>query len=123
MKTLNMNLEVAPMRSTPYAGLVLGLLLLLWPLLQRVIQFGDETVGYLDPNIWLLILLSFITFLMMVSWVWWFLYRYWVTFGLPTVRNMVLEFNELELWQQLGFFYLWFALLLMAGVGCLIAIC
>jgi hypothetical protein len=123
MKTLNMNLRDAPVRNIPHGGFLLGLLLLLWPLMQRIVRFNDVTVGYIDPNIWLLILLSFIAFLMMVGVVWWLLQRYWVTFGLPGLRNMVSQFNGLELWQQLGFFYLWFALLLMAGVGCLIAIC
>lgn len=123
MKTLNMNLGTAAVRNTPHGGLLLGILLLLWPLVQRIVRFSDVTVGYVDPNIWLLILLSFIAFLMMVGVVWWLVQRYWVTFGLPGLWNMVSQFNGLELWQQLGFFYLWFALLLMAGVGCLIAIC
>ncbi len=123
MKTLNLNLEGAKIGKVPHGGFLLVMMLLLWPLVQRVVQFNDVTVGYIDPNIWLLILLSFIAFLMMVGVVWWLLQRYWVTFGLPAVRNMVSQFNGLELWQQLGFFYLWFALLLMAGVGCLIAIC
>ncbi|WP_285060201.1 hypothetical protein [Pedobacter ginsengisoli] len=123
MKILNINLGSAAVRNIPHGGFLLGLLLLLWPLMQRAVRFNDATVGYIDPNIWLLILLSFIVFLMMVGVVWWLLQRYWVIFGLPTARNMVSQFNGLELWQQLGYFYLWFALLLMAGVGCLIAIC
>jgi hypothetical protein len=125
MKTLNMNLGdavVGKVSKTPHGGLLLGLLFLLWPLMQQIVQFDDVTVGYIDPNIWLLILLSFITFLMMVGIVWWLLHRYWLNWGLTAWRDMVSQFNGLELWQQLGFFYLWFALLLMAGVGCLIAI-
>lgn len=122
MKVLNMNLGAAAVSKIPHGGLLLGLLLLLWPLMQRLIQFDDVNVGYIEPNVWLLILLSFIAFLMMVGLAWWLLYRYWVSLGLTALRDMVSQFNGLELWQQLGFFYLWFALLLMAGVGCLIAI-
>jgi hypothetical protein len=122
MKTLNMNLGGARIGNVPHGGFLLGMLLLLWPLVQRVVQFNDVTVGYIDPNIWLLVLLSFIVFLMMVGLVWWLLQRYWVTFGLPAIKNMVSQFNGLELWQQLKFFYALFALLLLAGVGCLVAV-
>ena len=42
--------------------LVLGLLLLLWPLAQRIAMWSDPTIGFIDPNIWLLLLLSLMFF-------------------------------------------------------------
>ncbi|WP_133576077.1 hypothetical protein [Pedobacter metabolipauper] len=94
-----------------------------WHLLQRFIQHSDLTAGYVDPNIWLLILLSIITFLGSVGLCWWLLRRFWMVMALPALEIMVLRFKDMKLWHQLGFFWLSFALLLLALVMCLAAIC
>lgn len=102
--------------------LLLGLLLLLWPIAQRLVMQSDPTIGFVDPNIWLLLLLSLITFLGMTGLCWWLLQQFWTSMGLPGPGNMVLHFKALSLWQQLGFYWASFGLLLLAAVGVLSAI-
>lgn len=105
-----------------WAYLFFGLLLLLWPLLQRQVNQADETVGYLDPNIWLLILLSLISFMIVTGLCWWLVHRFWTNLGLPELGNMVLQYQNLPSWQQLGFYWLSFVSLLLAAVGVLAAV-
>jgi hypothetical protein len=102
--------------------LLFGLLLLLWPLLQHLLMGSDPTVGYVDPNIWLLILLSLICFLLVTGLCWWLLQQFWMSLGLPALGSMVLQFKELTLWQRIGFYWASFGLLLLAAVGVLTAI-
>jgi hypothetical protein len=98
-------------------------LLLLWcfapPLLQRI----DQTVGNVDQSIWLLILLSLISFLLICAICWWLLKHCWQMIGLPKINMMVSQFKTLAIWQQLSFLWGSFALLLLAAMGCLVAIC
>lgn len=104
-------------------GLLLVVLLLFWPLGQQLIMSMDVNAGYIDPGIWLLLLLSVIAFLMMVGLSFWLLQWLWDSLGLPRIDIMVLQFRKIELWQQLGLLWACFVSLLFAGVGCLIAIC
>ncbi|WP_316817982.1 hypothetical protein [Pedobacter nyackensis] len=97
--------------------LLLGLLLLLWPVVQRLVINGDPTIGVIDPNIWLLLLLSLISFLLITGLCWWLLQRLWTSLGLPVLGNMVSQFKTLESWQQLSFFWASFALLLLTVLG------
>ena len=122
MNTFKMIREEASMRLNYMPFLLLGLLLLLWPMLQRLIMSGGPTVGYLDPNIWLLILLSLICFLIVTGLCWWLLQQFWTSIGLPSIGDMVLQFKQLPGWQQLGFYWASFGCLLLAAVGVLIAI-
>ncbi len=104
----------------PYC--LFGLLLICWPLLQRLVTGSDETVGFVDPNIWLLILLSQICFFVTMGLSWWLLQRFWVSIGLPGLGSMVLQFESLPSWEQLKFALCLYALLLLAGVGCMLAV-
>lgn len=104
-------------------GLLLVLLLLLWPLGQRLIMIMDVNAGYIDPGIWLLLLLSVIAFLIMAGMSFLLLQWLWNGLGLPKIDIMVLQFKKMELWQQLGLLWACFVSLLFAGIGCLIAIC
>lgn len=107
-----------------YMGyLLLGLLVLLWPLLQRVVNGADPVIGFIDPNIWLLILLSLICFLVVTGLCWWLVQNFWMSLGLSLSGDMVLQFKKMESWQQLGFYWLSFVSLALAAVGCLNAIC
>lgn len=109
--------------AVPEAHLVFGLLLLLWMFMPRLISWFDARAGAVDPSIWLLILLSVIAFLLVVALSWWLLHGFWLRMGLPAIGMMVLQFKSLELWQQLGFYWLSFALLLLGSILCLVAIC
>ncbi|WP_090784677.1 hypothetical protein [Pedobacter sp. ok626] len=121
MNTLKISKDdVSGRNYTPY--LLFGVLLLTWPLLQGLIMSWDPTMGFIDPNIWLLILMSLICFLMVTGLSWWLLQRFWMRLGLPLLTEMVLSFKKLGLWQQLGFYWASFALLLLAAVGVLTAI-
>ncbi|WP_182959588.1 hypothetical protein [Pedobacter gandavensis] len=104
-------------------GLLLVLLLLLWPMGQRLIMILDVNAGYIDPGIWLLLLLSVIAFLIMVGMSFLLLQWLWNGLGLPKIDIIVLQFKKMELWQQLGLLWACFVSLLFAGIGCLIAIC
>jgi len=98
-------------------------LLVLWCFAPPWLRLFDETAGSIDQSIWLLILLSLISFLLIVSLCWWLLQRFWETAGLPSFSKMVSQFNTLLLWQQLSFYWLSFALLLLVASVCLNAIC
>lgn len=104
-------------------SLFAALLLLLWPAMSLLIQDSGPTAGFVDPNILLLIILSLLSFLLFAGLSWFLLQRFWAVSGLPELDVMVLQFKELRLWQQLGFYYLAFVSLLFAGIMCLMAIC
>ena len=123
MKTLKLNIPAQPGIELLKVVLLFVVLVLAWPLAQDVVLSIDPTSGYVDPSIWILLLLSLICFLGMIGLCWWFLKRFWMALGLPSLGAMVLQFNELLIWQQLGFYFASFALLLLAAIGSLIAIC
>ena len=123
MKTIGLNKPVEPGMERLKVVLVFVIMVLSWPLLQRMVRNLDITAGYVDPSIWVLVLLALICFMGMIGLSWWMVKRFWMALGLPSLGGMVLQFNELLLWQQLGFYFASFALLLLAGVGCLAAIC
>jgi len=123
MKTLNLNKPAEPGMEILKVVMLFVVLALLWPLAQDIVLRIDPTSGYVDRSILILVLLALICFLGMIGLCWWLLKRFWITWGLPELGGMVLQFNSLLLWQQLGFYFASFALLLLAGIGCLIAIC
>lgn len=102
--------------------LLLGFLLILWPFVQRMVMGTDPTIGFIDPNIWLLILLSLISFLLFLGLSWWLLKVFWQAMDLPTIPHLVSQFKTLESWQQLSFFWASFALLLLTILGLVSAI-
>ncbi|WP_276091047.1 hypothetical protein [Pedobacter sp. JY14-1] len=124
MKYLNETVGLSGRRrETHVLFLFFGLLALLWPVAQRSVQLFDPLSGGIDPNIWLLILLSLITFLLLAGVVWWLLKRCWTAIGLPQTEVLMIQFKKLELWQQLGFYLGSFAWLLFVAALCLLAIC
>lgn len=108
-------------RSEP--GMIFAVLLLIWCFAPRFLNLFDERVGSIDQSIWLLILLSMISFLLITALSWWLLQWFWLLMKLPALTFMVSQFNFLPSWQQLGFYWVSFALLLLAASACLIAIC
>lgn len=103
--------------------LLLIVLLILWFITSCLLQYIDNGREGLDQNIWLLILLSLICFVTIASLAWWLLKHLWVMLGLPPLKFMVSQFSTLILWQQLSLYWLSYALLLLAALGCLSAIC
>lgn len=102
--------------------LIGGIMVLAWFTLPKVIANSDVTAGYIDQSIWFLVLLSLISFLLTVGLCWWLLQRFWVSAGLPDLNSMVLGFQNLKLWQQLGFYFACFVALLWAAVGVIVGV-
>ena len=97
--------------------LLTGLILLIWPLLQRLVLWSDPTIGFVDPNIWLLLLFSLISFVVVLVLSWWLLKSGWQLLQLPGISQLVSQFKTLASWQQLSFFLASFALLLLVALG------
>ena len=97
--------------------LLTGLILLIWPLLQRLVLWSDPTIGFVDPNIWLLLLFSLISFVVVLVLSWWLLKSGWQLLKLPAISQLVSQFKTLASWQQLSFFLASFALLLLVALG------
>ncbi len=103
------------------AILLLVILVLLWPIVQYVVLNNDVTAGYVDPSILVLIVMALICFVGILILSWYLLRWFWMSIGLRRLDNMVLRFEELALWVQLGFYFVCYALLVLAGLGCLAA--
>jgi hypothetical protein len=106
-----------------YPLVLLALLLLLWWSAPFWMYRLDPTAALADPGLWSLLLLGIIAFLLLLGICRLVLESFWDLLGLPPVEEMVLQFKELELWQQLAFYWASFALLLLAATVCLAAIC
>lgn len=104
-------------------ALLFIVLLLLWILTPGWLHQLDKTAGSVDPSVIMLVLLSLLTFLIVTALSWWLLQHFWLAMGLPAIGLMILQFNTLKLWQQLGFYWGSFFLVLLAALGCLTAIC
>ena len=109
--------------SVPKPLLALFFLLICWFTGPLVLRNIDGTAGSVDQGIWLLVILSLISFMLVAGLCWWLLQRFWLMAGLPAFSLMVSQFKTLPLWQQLGFYWASFALLLLAASICLSAIC
>ena len=107
----------------PKPVLLFVLLLLCWFFLPGLLHQIDETAGNVDQSIWLLVVLSLIGFMLICGLCWWMLKYFWMILELPSIDKMVSQVKFLPLGQQLSFYYASFALLLLAAMGCLLAIC
>lgn len=122
---MNLNLSATHRKGYELLKIVVLFLVLslLWPLAQQLVLSYDETAGYISPgSIVSLMLISLLTFLVMVAISVWLLQRLLLALSLPGMGIMVLQFKKLELWQQLGFYWASFFLLLLAAVACLSAV-
>jgi hypothetical protein len=99
------------------------LLLMTWFFVPPILQGGDQTIGIVDQSMWVLLILSMISFLMVCGICWWLVKHFWLLLGLPELLLMVSQFKTLDLWQQLSFFLASFVSLLLVATGCLVAIC
>ncbi len=104
------------------SSLALGLFYL-YQYIQRNNFSFDPTAGYIDPTIWILVLISIMCFITLIGLSALLLTQLFKVIGLPAPGNMVSHFNSLQSWQKLSLLFASYALLLLAGVGCLIAIC
>jgi len=106
-----------------YEPLLLFIFLLIaWSVMPWWLQMEQEAAS-INQSIWLLIVVSMITFLVICAISWWLIQQFWLRLGLPQIEQMVSQFNTLTSWQQLSLFSLYFVSVLLAALGCLIAIC
>nr|WP_162988915.1 hypothetical protein [Pedobacter schmidteae] len=120
----NLSLKVGRRPELRYIEYVLVavIALLLWFLGPKLFALPNGNSEEIATSIGLMVLLSMITFALVLGLVGWLMHRFWLNMGLPALEEMVLEFRTLELWEQLKFSVALFALLLLACVGCIIAV-
>ncbi|MES2458917.1 MAG: hypothetical protein V4594_25425 [Bacteroidota bacterium] len=103
--------------------MVFIILVLLCPVVQHLVMNVDPTIGPVDLNILVLVLLGLVCFMGLMYLCWWAFQRFLMVYELPEIGSMVLKFNELEVWEQLRLYVALYALLFLGAAGCLIAIC
>jgi len=124
MNVFNLSTNSRAVYETLKIAALLTIMVLLWPFAQQMVFSFDETAGYINPgSMALLVLISLITFIVIVVLSGWLLQRFLAAQNLPGMGVMVLQFRKLELWQQLGFYWASFALLLLAAAMSVMAVC
>lgn len=103
--------------------LILLMLLAIWFYTSWWLQHNDPAAAVMSQSIWLLIILSFIAFLIILALCFWLLHLFWLKAALPPLFTMVSQFKTLATWQQLSFYLALYALLLLVASACLIGIC
>ncbi|WP_316813967.1 hypothetical protein [Pedobacter heparinus] len=96
-------------------------LMLLWSIVTELFSSPEMSTG-INQSIPLMVVLSLITFLLLLELSWWLLTRFWLRVGLPGVDSIFLNYKNLEVWQQIAFFWASFCLVLLVGLGCLVAV-
>jgi hypothetical protein len=118
IKIRNLNpINMNTLKLNYYPFLWLGIIILSWPLVQRLILWSDVTIGFVDPNIWLLLMFSIISFSVFIGLSCWLLKQAWQMLALPPIYIIILQFKNLNSWQQLSFLWASFALLLFSAVA------
>ncbi len=101
---------------------VFGVLVLVLMFLPVLSNDPEETARYVLKQMIPLVLVAVVVYLTVLGLAFWMVQRFWEAMGLPELGLMVLGFNRMRLWVQLGFYFGCFALVLAAGVGVLIAV-
>jgi hypothetical protein len=100
---------------------LLMVLMVLWGVVTRFWSSPEMTAG-INESVPLMVVLALIGFLILLELCWWLLNRFWNRVGLPGLEVLVFYYRRMEVWQQVMFYWASFALLLLAGVGCLAAV-
>ncbi|WEK20518.1 MAG: hypothetical protein P0Y49_05125 [Candidatus Pedobacter colombiensis] len=123
MKTFNLKMPARiPVIRNIERYVMVSIVLLLWSAAPHIFVLPQGNSEEIATSIGLMVLLALMCLLLMLGLCWWLLQRFWVSIGLPSLDNMVLQFQKLQLWEQLKFALCLFALFLFAGVGMLIAV-
>lgn len=102
---------------------LLGIIaVLLWFSAPKLFVLPNGNSEEIATSIGLMLLLSLISFSLVLGLTGVLLYRFWLRLGLPALEDMVLGFKTLELWEQLKFAIALFALLLLGAIGVLTAV-
>lgn len=100
---------------------LMGILLVLWVVVTLFFSSPELSAG-INQSIPLMVVLSMITYLILMEISLWLFNRFLMRMGCPPIEEMVLKFKELGEWQQLIFLWACYALVLLAGAICLSAI-
>jgi hypothetical protein len=100
---------------------LLVVLMVLWGMVTEFWSSPEMTAG-INEGVPLMVVLALISFLVLLELVWWLLNRFWNRLGLPGLEVLVIYYRRMEVWQQVGLYWLSFALLLVSAVGCLAAV-
>lgn len=95
---------------------------LVWISAPRIFQLPLGNSEEVATSIGLMLLLALIGFLLAVGLVVWLVQRFCILLGLPAVEELVYDFKSLRLWEQLGFYFGLFAVLLLAAVGVIVGV-
>lgn len=106
-----------------YIWTLLLVLLLIWWGAPYWLHQIDHTAALVDMGIWLLVILAIVVFVLLLGLSALLLNSALAALGLPPVTTMVEHFEKLNLWQQMFLYWGSYALLLLAAVGSLLAIC
>ena len=119
MNTINLKKYTATIPLPALAGLIAALLL--WLLIAHL-QMGDATIGTIDPGILQVIMLAICTWLALL-----FIALLLIGSLLSRIFLQLTQLFEplkkLTSWQHHILYLVLFALLVLSGTGCLIAIC
>ena len=74
-------------------------LMLLWSAVTNLFSSPEFSAG-INQSVPIMIVISLITFLILLYLSWWLLERLWERIGLPGIGNMVLHFKKIRIWQQ-----------------------
>ncbi|WP_084237600.1 hypothetical protein [Pedobacter africanus] len=97
------------------------LLMLIWGGITSFLDNPEMTTG-INQSVPLMVVLSLVTFLLLLELSWWLFIRFWLRMGLPGMDRMVLHFEDLQVWQKLAFLWASFCLVLLVGLGCVVAV-
>jgi hypothetical protein len=100
---------------------LLGVLMVLWVLVTMFWSSPEMSTG-INESVPLMVVLGLISLLVLLELAWWVFNRFWLRVGLPGIEVIAIYYRRMEVWQQVMFYWASFALVLLAGVGCLAAI-
>lgn len=96
--------------------------MMVWHALPFLLQFNNPTVGLVDGGLWQLLLFSLISFLMLLG-ISFLLFKWLLAqLAFPPIHLMILQFNNLTLWQQYVGYWASFALLFAGALLSLAAV-
>ena len=115
--------QLALVFKIPHPWMLFTVILMLFTLGEKLISVTDPTAGLPLKLTWLFMLQGLMVFMLILVVCWYLMQQFWSVLGLPDLNSLVFQFKQLQLCQKLGFYFACYALLVLASVGCLIAIC
>jgi len=122
MKTLGLRMTWMPSGSFVERLMLLVVVLLTWYTAPILFELPQGNSTEIAKSIGLMLMLSLAAFTVVIGLCWWLLQRIVMVLELPLIGDMVLRFNELDLWDQVRVYVCLFVLLVSGLVGCMLAV-